>query len=105
MALIFSIRLMKMTVAFWTLTSFPIAIAVDNISNFVKYPSVINHKALEFVLNYLIPFSIIAYYPVLVILKGEYEHLYVSLAITIIMFIIAMFIWRMGLKNYKSSGH
>ena len=94
-----------MTVAFWTLTSFPIAIAVDNVSNFSKYPSVIYHKSLGFILNYLLPFSVIAYYPILVILKEQYIYLYMSLLIVSIMLIIALFVWKIGLKNYKSSGH
>lgn len=102
---VFSIRLACMSIAFWTLTSFPIAIAVDNVSEFAKYPTTIYSKPLRFIIDYCIPFSVLAYFPADVIVHSRYTGLYASIAISIISLFIAVFIWNKGLKSYKSSGH
>ena len=103
--LFFSIRLICMSIAFWTLTSFPVAIAVDNISEFAKYPSSIYSKGISIILDFVIPFSIIAYFPTLIIIEKNIILLFVSIFITIIMLCISIFVWKCGIKSYKSSGH
>lgn len=102
---VFSIRLICMSVSFWTLTSFPIAIAVDNVSDFAKYPTSIYNKGVKFILDYIIPFAVLAYFPTLVLLKGDVKVLLVSLAVTVVLFVLSMIVWRFGIKSYKSSGH
>ncbi len=102
---VFSIRLICMSVSFWTLTSFPVAIAVDNVSDFAKYPTSIYNKGVKFILDYIIPFAVLAYFPTLVLLKGDVKVLFVSVAITVVLFLLSMIVWRIGIKNYKSSGH
>lgn len=102
---VFSIRLICMSVAFWTLTSFPVAIAVDNVSDFAKYPTSIYNKGVKFMLDYIIPFAVIAYFPTLVLLKDDIKVALVSMVITVILFLFSMIVWRVGIKNYKSSGH
>lgn len=103
--LIFSIRLVCMSVAFWTLTSFPVAIAVDNVSKFAQYPSSIYGKGINYVLDFVIPFSIIAYFPALIILKEEIGLFFVSFLIAAIMLCLSLLVWKCGIKNYQSSGH
>lgn len=103
--LIFSIRLITNSIAFWTLTSFPAARMVDNISNFAKFPSTIYNKVIRFVLDYIIPFSIIAFFPLVVILEKNISFILISVAITASLFFLSFLIWKIGLKNYKSSGN
>lgn len=104
-ALIFAIRLICMSVAFWTLTSFPVAIAVDNVSDFAKYPTGIYNKGLKFMLDYIVPFSIIAYFPACVILEESAKSVWISLVVTTVLFVLSPGIWNLGIKHYKSGGH
>ncbi len=103
--LVFGIRLICMSVAFWTLTSFPVAIAVDNVSEFAKYPTTIYKKGLKLIIDYFIPFSVVAYFPALIIMQGESRWIVISIVITTIILCIACVVWKLGIKNYKSSGH
>lgn len=103
--LVFAIRLICMSVSFWTLTSYPIAIVIDNFSDFAKYPITIYNSMMKIVLEYIIPFSALAYFPTLVILENRIEVLFISLLVVVVMFILAIFIWNKGLKNYQSCGH
>lgn len=103
--LIFSIRLICMSIAFWTLTSFPVAVAVDNVSEFAKYPSSIYGKGINLILDFVIPFSVIAYFPARTIIEKDLHLCLVSIIISAIMLGISLFVWKCGIKNYKSSGH
>ncbi|MBU1092982.1 MAG: ABC-2 family transporter protein [Firmicutes bacterium] len=107
-AVIFSIRLIIISFVFWTQTSFPIAIAVENISDFGRYPSTIYNRVTSFVLTYVVPYSIIAFLPSAIILNKinvGYALLMKVIIITAILLFASLRVWKKGLKNYTSSGH
>lgn len=101
----FSIRLICMSISFWTLTSYPIAIAVDNISEFAKYPISIYNTGIKIVLEYIIPFSVISYSPILVLLKKKIIYAFISFIISMFLLLLSIITWKKGLSHYKSSGH
>lgn len=102
---VFAIRLICMSVAFWTLTSFPIAIAVDNVSDFAKYPTTIYNSGIRIILDYIIPFAVIAYFPAMVLLNGDLRILFISILVTVVLLFASSIVWKAGIKSYKSSGH
>lgn len=103
--LVFSIKLITISIAFWTLTSLPIAVGIDNISAFAKYPTNIYNKFIRIIINFLVPFSILAYYPLIILTKLNTIYIAISIIIVFIFFLISILVWKLGLKNYKSSGH
>ena len=105
LVIVFSIRLISMSIAFWTLTSYPVAIAMDNFSEFARYPTSIYKKGIRFFLDYIIPFSVLAYFPAVAIIERKTSVIWGSVLIAIGVAIIAEVVWRLGIRNYKSSGH
>lgn len=103
--IVFSIRLLCMSLSFWTLTSFPVAIATDNVSEFARYPSKIYGRFLDILLNYALPYAVLSYVPATVIINDLKELIVYSLFITVFFLGIALLVWKNGIRHYKSSGH
>ena len=79
---------------------------IYDFSNFAKYPIDIFNRAIRFVLTFILPFSVIIFFPIRALLfNGNLwlQTLYVVLA-SIIMLVIALTIWQQGLKRYESAG-
>jgi len=106
LVLFFSIKLLTMSIAFWTLTSFPLTIAVENLSDFSKYPINIFPQEIKFILIFILPWAFISYYPAAYLLLRLTNYLYILLAIIIscVLFIISIYTWKKGLKHYGSAG-
>lgn len=103
---VFSTRLLAMSLAFWTQTSFPIAISVDNLSEFCRYPLSIYSKILDVLLTFFIPFAIFGYLPAAIITQRISIPTFILCICTIpILFIFSIYIWKRGLKRYQSSGY
>lgn len=60
---------------------------------------------MEIILNYVIPFLIIGYFPTLVIISNEYIYILLSFLSMCIVFTISLMVWKQGLKTYKSSAN
>lgn len=103
---IFSLRLISMSIAFWTQTSFPIAMSIENVSDFAKYPISIYNYPIEFILTFILPFAFLSYFPVSIILgKLHFAFVFKFIAIVPVICMISLFVWSKGLKRYESSGH
>jgi len=104
---IFSLRLISMSIAFWTQTSFPVAISIDNISVFAKYPLNIYSISLEKILTIILPYAFIAYFPVALVLGKIAVTTTISYIVFVIpvIFLLSLLIWKKGLQRYESSGH
>jgi len=105
--LFFSIKLMTMSIAFWTLTSFPVTIAAENMSDFSKYPINIFPNEIRYILIFIIPWAFISYYPTAIILGRVTNYLYILLAsvISCIFLMLSIYVWNKGLKHYGSAGN
>ena len=91
----FALKLIFISIAFWTLTSLPLALAVDNVSDFAKYPLDIYPSYLKVILLTAIPFGFIAYLPTALILtKINYWWCLFSSIITTSLFILSLVIWK-----------
>jgi len=105
--IIYGLRIITMSIAFWTQTSLPIAVAIGNINEFSKYPIDIYGNSIYWTLIHVLPYAYISYFPAMLILnKISYCEvgLYMVISIPLLM-IVANTIWCKGLKRYESSGH
>lgn len=106
MIFFFSIKLIFGSLSFWTKRSIEVMTLIYDFSNFAKYPIDIFNRAIRFVLTFILPFSVIIFFPIRALLfNGNLwlQTLYVVLA-SIIMLVIALTIWQQGLKRYESAG-
>jgi ABC-2 type transport system permease protein len=79
-----------------------------NIRRLAVYPVHIYPKIIKILLVYIFPFAFVNYYPATVLLEkgGLNSYFAINGFITgIIFFTIALFLWRLGLKKYKSTGN
>lgn len=78
---------------------------------FAGYPLSIFHKAVQFGLIYVMPFSFVNYFPVQFLLrKADLEQypgafLYLTLPVRAGLYLLAYWFWRVSLRAYKSSGN
>ncbi|MDY3195778.1 MAG: ABC-2 family transporter protein [Paracholeplasma sp.] len=102
----FAIKLIFGSMSFWTKRSIEVMTTIYDFSNFAKYPIEIFSGAIRFTLTYLLPFSVVIFFPIRALLFGGnlyLQTLYVMLA-SIGMLMLSLFIWNQGLKRYESAG-
>lgn len=102
----FAIKLIFGSMSFWTKRSLEVMTMVYDFSNFAKYPIDIFSKSIQFVMTFILPFSVVIFMPVKALLFDDNVWLitlYVAIA-SISMFAISYFIWSKGLKKYESAG-
>ena len=103
----FAIKLIFGSLSFWTKRSIEVMTTIYDFSNFAKYPIDIFSGVIRFVLTYILPFSVVIFYPIRALLFGGNlwsVTLYVVIA-SVIMFFISIFVWTKGLKRYESAGN
>src|SRR5690554_198629 len=106
MLFFFSIKLIFGSLSFWTKRSIEVMTLIYDFSNFAKYPIDIFNRAVRFLLTFIIPFSVVIFFPIKALLFNEPIWsivLRVALSCTL-MVVIAYFIWLKGLKKYESAG-
>lgn len=90
---------------FWVIQGEAIATLIQTCREFVKYPMTIFPPMIRFVFTYIFPLSFVAYYPALVILGKEEFPIWLILPIVAIIVLgVAMFVWKLSLKSYNSTG-
>lgn len=102
----FSIKLIFGSLSFWTKRSIEVMTLMYDFSNFAKYPIEIFNRVIRFVLTFLLPFSVVIYFPIRALLFGGNlwaSTLYVGVA-SFLMFMFSIWVWTKGLKRYESSG-
>jgi len=82
-----------------------------NMRKFAGYPLSIYPRIIQFALTYIMPFAFVNYFPAQYLLKKDdlalYPRCYVYLTpvISVILFLLAYFFWRLSLRKYTSSGN
>ncbi len=82
-----------------------------NMRKFAGYPISIFHKAVQFIMIYIMPFAFVNYFPAQYLLRKEdmagYPQifLYLTPVVGVGMYLAAYFFWRFSVKYYKSSGN
>ena len=90
--------------SFWTHRSNEIIWSFDRIYTFAQYPIDIYSKFIKVLITIVLPFAFVAYYPTMNYLGMDKYMLYLSPLIAIILWIIAVKLWDVALKKYRSTG-
>lgn len=101
-----SIKILTSAISFWTKQSGHITHMFYMSSDFAKYPVTIYNDFIKIVITYIIPFAFTAYYPASFFLHGENTLFCVlgTILISTALFLISLFVWNKGVKNYESAG-
>ena len=104
--LFFSIFLFFATLTFWTIdNSAFLDIFMDGGKDILQYPANVFNSKLKLVLTYFIPFAFINYFPILYIIGRKSNYIYAfSPIILICWLLISLIFWKIGVKNYSSTG-
>lgn len=104
-AIISAINLITATFGFKTVNSHVIMSSISSIQEFAFYPILIYPKFIGFLLTWIIPYAFASFYPADYFLHKGFEHYsLLTPVIAIVLWIIAIKIWNIGLKNYSSTG-
>lgn len=102
----FSINLLMSTIAFWFIDVMSAMVMVHNLNEFAKYPMTIYHKAIQFLITWIVPFAFTSFYPASFLLNiGTNKNVtLLTPLVAIVAFLIAYIFWNIGLKKYQSAG-
>ena len=80
-------------------------VLTDGGREFGRYPfSIYGKEVLKF-LTYAVPLALFQYYPLLYLIGRETNKLYMVLPLISLLFAFPAYgLWRLGLRNYKSTG-
>ncbi|HBA49019.1 MAG TPA: hypothetical protein DCZ91_14720 [Lachnospiraceae bacterium] len=80
-------------------------IFTNGLKEYGKYPMGIYGKGLLWIMTFLIPFALVQYYPLLYLLDRRSGAGYIFLPLAAGLFLVpCYFLWRYGVRHYKSSG-
>lgn len=77
-----------------------------NIQNYGRYPVDIYNSVIRFILTWILPFAFVGVYPSSYFLGREELYMYVWLTpiMGIVFFGMGLFVWNLGVKNYRGAG-
>ncbi len=95
------------SVGFWFEDRIGIIPPIYNMIPFGRYPTSIYNGFLQFMLSWIIPFAFASFYPATIFLnRSEYLVLFLLTPLVAFCFAcLALMIWNLGVKNYKSVGN
>ena len=101
-----SVFLILTSVSFWFEDRVGIVPPVFNMLTFGRYPLTIYNVFIQFLLSWIIPFGFASFYPTTHFLRREafapFFHLVPVVAVSF--FLLAVVVWRRGVRNYSSTG-
>lgn len=104
-AIISAINLIMATFGFKTVNSHIIMSSVNSLQDFALYPILIYPKAIGIILTWIIPYAFVSFYPAGYFLhKGLVEYAFLTPVIAVVLWVIALKVWSIGIKNYSSTG-
>lgn len=104
-AIISAINLMTATTGFKTVNSHIIMSSINSFQEFAFYPILIYPKFIGFILTWIIPYAFASFYPADYFLhKGFEVYSFVTPLIAVVLWVIALRVWKFGLSNYSSTG-
>jgi ABC-2 type transport system permease protein len=106
-----SLLLLGSIFSFWTVKTGNVKFLIFfNLRNLSIYPMNIYPGGLRYILTFILPFAFVNYFPAKYILAkddgmvlGQF-YAFGSILAGLILFIVVYGVWRIGIKNYKSTG-
>ena len=104
--IIFSIVLFLGTATFWIIKSQMLSEILWPLTRFIEFPLDIYNPFIIFFLTFILPFGFINYYPAQIFIgKGLWmSAAYLTPFVGLITFAVAYSFWKIGVKNYTSTG-
>lgn len=101
-----SLMILAASSAFWTLNSFAVLNLVFKFKDFSRYPLTIFNSFFKFLFTFIIPIGFIAYYPLQLFLKPDQASILIffSPIAGILLFVLAGFVWKIGVESYTGTG-
>ncbi len=101
-----SIKITTSAFAFWIKSSGFIIQMIYGMNEFSKYPTTIYSLPVRILVTYMIPFALTGYYPVIFILTGNSPITSIGtvVLVSILFFVLSLFIWHKGINAYESAG-
>jgi ABC-2 type transport system permease protein len=92
--------------AFWVMDSVPVTRVVFELHEFAKYPLTIYPRFISLLLTWLVPFGFASYFPAAYILGRDVAPALAwgAPVVAVVLLLIALNIWRFGLRHYASTG-
>ncbi len=99
------LNLAAMAVSLWVVDSTGLAQAIHALSDYARFPLPLFGRGFEMILTFIMPYGFVAYYPCLVFLgkAGPITLAGVPVAVAAV-WILAITVWRHGLRRYGSTG-
>ncbi|WP_134699857.1 ABC transporter permease [Ammoniphilus sp. YIM 78166] len=93
-------------IGFYSDSKTGIAPMIFNIQNYGRYPVDIYNNVIRFVLTWILPFAFVGVYPAAYFLGRDELQLYVWLTpvMGVLFFLVGLFVWNQGVKNYRGAG-
>lgn len=99
------------TMSFFTVGGNPVIdFLLFDVKEFTNYPITIFPRGIQFLLTFILPFAFLNFYPAALLLGKEIPAGYPSAlpyltpAMGLLVFTLAVLLWNWGLKHYKSTG-
>ena len=104
-AIFVALNLITATSAFWIIESIPITQIVFNNYEFAKYPLSIYHRAIQFLLTWIIPYGFASFYPASYLLGRDVGALaWLGPVVAAVLLAIGYRVWLVGLRHYSGTG-
>lgn len=91
--------------SFWTYRSNEVIWSFYRMYTFTEYPVSIYNKFIRILITVILPFAFVAYYPTMAYLGFNTYMIYLSPVVAIVLWIIAVKLWNLALKKYRSTGN
>ena len=80
-------------------------VMIENLERLAEYPIDIYHKAIRVAVSMLIPIALVNYYPTVFLLRGrDVRVLLFITGVCVVLGVIAVAVWKLGMKAYQSTG-
>lgn len=100
------IKIITASASFWLKKSENIVYAVYMVNDFTKYPITIYNCFIKVIVSYVVPFAFASYYPAVYFLTKDnfVFNIGITIFISIFLMLIGVWIWKVGIRQYESSG-
>ncbi len=101
-----ALNLMTAVSGFWLMDSVPVTRVIFEMHEFAKYPLVIYPRAIGVLLTFLIPYGFASFFPASYLMGREISPILAWGAplVAAVLMVIALGVWRFGLRHYSSTG-
>lgn len=90
--------------SFWTYRSNEVIWSFYRMYTFTEYPITIYNSFIRVLITIILPFAFVAYYPTMAYLGLNTYMIYITPITAIVLWIVAVKLWNLGLKKYRSTG-